>query len=483
MVGIDSFLHCKSSRQVSQVITSWIRLSARRARQGQRFSALPYWTRLALLGLLLATACDISGQRGGEAALPLADALPTSWAPLGQVQEVNVDGDGATEYLLLFAYNITEEAATSPAFFFQRPTPLGPIGAVIYDTQVMTGTITATDVNAGDAPPSTNAFIAYPILPSYRRGAGQGFIADPSQRDAVEIYAVNYGLQTGSGTTTADTLILRGGETRLTFTWWQNRTTGYGVTQLFAPGGFEEALYDPFDWTAWEGNPQPIRQIIGRHPLHDRNLLCRRFRYQVETATGAPTVTMTSTVSVTPTATTATTTATSTTTTTTGETSTPSPTAALHFLETDLGLQFCYGTPDAPFYPEGVVLAYLLTGNEALLNREATQTTVQTEAVNSLRQLIESGAVVRIDDLVSYVTLAAVPADAVTVPPESTVVCATVARQSADALDQQTMLFTLRYQPPQAQVRAPERFFITNVEMLAAPNIGVVVNCRELLGG
>ncbi|MEZ4728830.1 MAG: hypothetical protein R3E79_16980 [Caldilineaceae bacterium] len=461
---------------MSQVITAWIWWCTGRARQGQGFHALPNWARLTILGLLLATACDVSVQRGGEAALPLADALPTPWAPLGQVQEVNVDGDVAPEYLLLFAYNVTTEAATAPTLFFQNPPPSGPIGAVIYDTQVVTGTTAAS----GSVPPSTNAFIAYPLLPSYRQGAGQGFIAEPPQRDEIAVYAVNYGQQTGSGTASADTLMLRGGETRLTFARWQNRTAGYDVTQLMAPGGFEAALYVPFDWTAWERDPQPIRQIIGRHPLHDRNLLCRRFRYQVDTAPGASVAMTPPTVNVTPTATTTTVT---TVITVTEETPPPPTIAPLHFLETDLGLQFCYGTPDHPFYPEGVVLAYLLTGDEALLDREATPTTAQTETSNGLRQLIESGAVARIDDLVSYVTLAAVPTGAVTVPPESTVVCATIAQQSAEALDQQTMLFTLRYQPPQAQARAPERFFITNVEMLAAPNTGVVVNCRELLGG
>lgn len=403
---------------------------------------------------LLTVRCAALQPRDTAAALPLTDALPASWLALRDVQEVNIDGDGATEYLLFFTYDpIGGTAPTTSLFFFRNSSqPSGPIGAVIYDAQVVTGTTTTERVSP-DRP--TNALVPYAILPSYRRGAGQGFIAEPGQRDAVAAYPVSYrALTQAAGTTpTADTIIFLGGENYLTFAWWQNRTEGYGVTQLYAPGGFETALYSPFNWSTWRDNPQPIQQIIGVHPLHDRNLLCRRFRYDLDPATGG---------------------------------------RPILYQRTDLGLQFCAGTPVQPFYPEGVALAYLLEGRQELLDSANTSTTVTNTVAPSpgqlpwLQQLIANDGILRVDDLVSYATLttAALPVNAA--QPDTIVVCAVVTLQPAAAsggTQSQGLLFTLRHQPAGFQPPTPDQLFIQTVETIAAPIGGGVVNCTELLGG
>lgn len=408
---------------------------------------------------LLTVHCATVQQDEAAAALPLTDALPASWVALRDVQEVNIDGDGATEYLLFFTYDPIGGSAPSTSLFFFRNNnpPSGPIGAVIYDAQVVTGTTTSERVSP-DRP--TNAMVPYAILPSYRRGAGQGFIADPAQREAVAAYPVSYrALGQGTGSTTApaaDTLVFMGGATYLTFAWWQNRTEGYGVTQLYAPGGFETALYSGFHWEAWRDNPQPIQQIIGVHPLHDRNLLCRRFRYDLETAANGGT--------------------------TAGR--------AIRYQRTDLGLHFCAGTPAHPFYPEGVVLAYLLEGRTDLLDANGAPTAI-TNTVTSqpsqlpwLRQLVENEGILRVDDLVSYATLSTTkPGDA---PPDTITVCTVLTLQPTTAEHSpqaQGVLFTLRHQPAGIQPPTPDQLFIQTVETIAAPMGGGVVNCTELLGG
>lgn len=396
-------------------------------------------------------------QRNETAALPLAEALPAAWTALRDVEPVNIDGDAAPEYLLFFTYDTTATAAPSRSLFSLSSTaPRGPIGAVIYDGQVVTGTTPTVPVSP-DRP--TTAFVPYALLPSYRDGAGLGYVAEPTQQAAIAAYAVSYRTtgQAGSATSTAaDTLILLGGETYVTFAWWQNRATGYGVTQLSAPGGFEDALYEPFDWADWQRTPQPIRDIIAVHPLHDRNLICRRFRYVLdEAALGG---------------------------------GRPGAGAPLRFQKSDLGLHFCAGTPVHPFYPEGVVLAYLLAGNETLLDSTVLTNTVtlQSDQLPWVHQLIQDEGVLRVDDLASYTTLRANRAEQPTTAPDTIKVCALLTLQPPDAPGaavQQALLFTLRHEPAGFQPPTPDRLFIQTVEMLAAPNGSGVVDCQEQLGG
>lgn len=412
----------------------------------------------ALYLLLFITGCATL-QRRETAALPLTEVLPAAWTPLRDVEEVNIDGDAAPEYLLFFTYDTTTATAPRPTFFsIGGTTPTGPIGAVIYDGQVVTGTTPTVQVSP-DRP--TTAFVPYAILPSYRAGAGLGYVAEPTQSEAIDAYTVSYraaGQTTAATAAAPDTVILLGGETYLTFAWWQNRAVGYGVTQIYAPGGFEGALYRKFDWADWTRTPQPIREIIAVHPLHDRNLICRRFRYSLDEAalsggrpgTGAP----------------------------------------LRFQKSDLGLHFCTGTPVHPFYPEGVVLAYLLEGSEALLDSTTPTTTVtiQPNQLPWLGELIQNDGILRVDDLASYTTLTANQIQQPTAALDTIKVCALVTLQptAGDATampPQQGLLFTLRHEPASFQPPTPDQLFIQTVEMIAAPVSSGVVNCEQQLGG
>lgn len=466
-------MHCKLSRLVSQVITAQIHTqSLDPLPLGHRyFNRFPLWLRVAILCLPLLLVQCATLQQEEAAALPLDDALPASWTALRDVQEVNIDGDGAAEYLLFFTYDALGAAPSTSWFFAERSIPRGPIGAVIYDAQVITGTATAERVSP-DKP--TNALVPYAILPSYRRAAGQGFVAAPTQGEGVQAYPVSYRSLAQTASTAADTLIFfaggAGADTYLTFAWWQNRADGYGVTQLYAPGGFETALYTTFDWAQWQRNPQPIQTLIAVHPLHDRNLLCRRIQYQLS---GANDTTTTSASEAPP----------------------------IHYQRTDLGLHFCAGTPAHPFYPEGVVLAYLLEGSSALLDVSVATATgdnsappplaTEGEGIGWLQQLVQTQRVVRVDDLASYATLVTTTTPLVAAPPDTLVVCAaltlaTTASASAGGADrtQQTgLLFTLRHQPAGFQPPTPDQLFITNVETIAAPSDESMVNCHALLGG
>ncbi|MCE7988348.1 MAG: hypothetical protein DYG89_44890 [Caldilinea sp. CFX5] len=431
------------------------------------FANRRHWFKYIILCLPLFVISCAAFQRRETAALPLTEVLPAAWSPLRDVEEVNIDGDAAPEYLLFFTYDTTTAAAPRrPLFSMGGTTPNGPIGAVIYDGQVVTGTTPTVQVSP-DRP--TTAFVPYAILPSYRAGAGLGYVAEPTQSEAIDAYAVSYrtaGQTTGAaGVAAPDTVILLGGQTYLTFAWWQNRANGYGVTQLYAPGGFEGALYKKFDWADWTRTPQAIREIIAVHPLHDRNLICRRFRYVLdEAALGA---------------------------------GRPGLGAPLRFQQSDLGLQFCAGTPVHPFYPEGVVLAYLLEGREELVDAVVVTTTLSMKPneLPWLRELIQDKGVQRIDDLASYTTLSVSHTVQPTIPPDTISVCALLTLQptptdpASAPREQRELLFLLRHQPAGFQPPTPDQLFIQTVEtlqtveMLAAPNGESMINCRQRLGG
>ncbi len=399
-------------------------------------------------------------------ALPLADSLPTAWTALRDVEAINIDGDPLTEYLLFFTYNNT----TSP----------GPVGAVVYDSQADY----MPDLAGNSRIQPASAFVPYALLPSHRLGTGQGFVAEPNQREAVTFYPINFRARTATANQAdsasaatgeiaqSDALAIRGGNSYLTFVWWQSPAAGYGITQLYAVGGFERAPQQAFNWAAWEDAPQPINEIIGVQPLHDRNLLCRRIRYQLVAPTAAELAETSNRIN------------------------------AITYLPQDLGLQFCNGVPAAPFYPEGVVLAYLLTGRTDLLDL----TGPNRPTPDAFAQLVARDVLVRVEDLAAYRALPATPN--LSGETRITTACAeitvgidngatplvsreTITTGTVVAVDERTpppverrwLLFTLRHQPPQINPPTPDQLLITNVNALAAPQDGVVLNCHQQLGG
>lgn len=296
---------------------------------------------LFVVGLLL-VGCVRPNATTVEATLPLENSLPASWLPLDNVTRINLDQDPIPEYLLFFTYDGAN----------------GPVGAVIYDNR-RGGTIGETDgerVDQSNRP--TASLMPYPLLPSYRTYAGEGFLAEPTQKDNLSVHAIRFRADPEE---TESTEVLDGdaltilADTRnvtyITFVWWKPTASSpdvdgvYGIQQIYAPDHFESAPFQRFDWEAWRANPQPIEEIISVHPVHDRNLLCYRRKHVL--------------VSPTP-----------------EQIAGSGPIGELHYQEINLGLDFCNGRPAAPFYPEGVVLAYLL-GNDTLLADDLDAETAQ----------------------------------------------------------------------------------------------------------
>lgn len=306
--------------------------------------------------------------------LPMADITPAEWRSLGNLVDVNIDGDAEVERLFFYNYDNDPNDATA--------TGNGPIGATIYDIQIdadwVTGVTETVPIDYYPDPyhreyyPIPNQpssfFTPFRIVPSYWEPAiGRSRLTSAKPRQSVPHYIappiVNFrnivvqqvspvfgdsgadseqptededaavadtaanesSVTTSSAAAAGDPpqeLIIRGGETHITIVWWKNDFDGYGVTQLHGPYGFINEVDQGQILGA-----SPIRAITGQFPENDRSRLCRRVLYQRNTV---PDVTAHD----------------------------PSPNA-ITYDTSELGLHFCDETPIHPFYPEGVVLAYL----------------------------------------------------------------------------------------------------------------------------
>jgi hypothetical protein len=385
----------------------------------------------ALATALLLGGCLPLWSRPAELTVDLTDFLPPDWQPVGPLQPINIDDDEAVEYLMLYTYDHSNGA--------------GPVGAIILDPQ---SEVVVTDDNERLAIRPSSFLNPYPILPNYWTGSGQGFIAAPEQRDAVVVTQLAYA-GAGFDVTAAkpDLLILRGGDTYLTFVWWKGVDDGYGVEQLYAPGGFVDV-----DWTAWQRAPTPLHSIVSSRPLNDRNLFCRQIRYDLaETESIDPTVIR----------------------------------QATRYTETDLGLHFCYGPPAHPFYPEGVVLAYLLhPGHRLPLSTPALREDPARQA--AIGQLIGLDILDRVEEVRSYATVPTRRVEGSAPTPERIMpVCAhiVVKPEGEDGPRQaRWLLFELDHQPPLAEPSTPHRLFVRNVLSIPASPELVGLSCQQILG-
>lgn len=412
---------------------------------------LPVWfARAVWLLSILAFAGGCRFVREGQSpSLPLdfAQVLPAGWEAIGTWQEVNIDTDASVEYLLLFTFD------------------QGQVGAAIFDGQIGSDMVGVVDVSVDPnalaitvqpvPPQPLGSFRPYRLLPSYWSytfgggGVGQGIVALPRDHGNLLATQVDSGPQEGNADRAVvlsphAELVIRGGETHLTFVWWRDALSGYGVTQLAAEGGFRGV-----DWESWAKEPVPIIEIAGLYPLTDyraRSLLCREklFRRVLAQQTDAA-----------------------------GVTEQP----AIAFTEEDLGITFCLEpAPAHPYYPEGVALAYLhLAGQAESAQRSAMLAPLLTVSANEAQVAADAGAgllaVERVEDIATHPTVPALPASLQSGGfSPTTVVCIELA-QRADPRFRRWITLTLRYQPPDLDSGLPERWTVSGATQIPAPSI------------
>ncbi len=275
-----------------------------------RFSRIVIIVLAVIAGALLifsSLRSRVSLPTAGSTNLPLdlQTIIPASWKVVpGQYKTCDFDNDGENEYLVIYSYDAGAVAGRSL------------IGGVIYDLQV-----NRPPQAPGVEAPYRPAFMTpYRLLPDMYGGKGQGYlgqsrvtvalfppVTDPTKCRAGEIAIYGYSYDT---LPTTFSLFRWAGEL-LGYVGWQAQGNVWLVT---------------LDAEGKTGTDKPVVSVYTYNHLNQRSLLCAVRSYR-----RTPPI---------------------------GKDELP---AGLDFVEirAEYTIDFCYGAPKDPAYPEGVVVALL----------------------------------------------------------------------------------------------------------------------------
>jgi len=238
--------------------------------------------------------------------LDLQPLVPTGWDVQRAPQVAcSFDTDEEPERLLIYRYNPTS-VRQIPAGG-KEELPFAPFGAVIYDTQA--DTLQPQPESPGPYRPSN--LVPYKLLPDYYAGKGQGYLGETG----VEI-RYSPGLKEGAGCKTDEIYIFgySGGDlpTRLSIFRWASPTAGYQGPHFVGDARIDVGLNS-------DDNTSIDRVITYNRLRNHRSLLCEVAEHVREIGT-------------------------------------PLLFSPVTGAET---VDFCFGAPAEPVYPEGVVVALL----------------------------------------------------------------------------------------------------------------------------
>jgi hypothetical protein len=270
-----------------------------------------------------------SQQAASTVPVGLASVVPADWQPLPSEQQYqcDFDGDGESEWLIPYHYDAMQ--VQQPLQNAGTLATRSPIGAAIFDAQN-----NPTPSNSGNPSPyQPTIIIPYRLLPDLYAGKGQGYLGESSVA-----FAFYPPLPTRGGECKVDEITVLGysdanGDlpTRLSIFRWQDAKTGY-IAAAFV-GDEQIVLNLPQD------QKSTVTQLTTYNRLHNhRSLLCAVQTYKRDT----------------------------------------SQPLAFNEDESQYTIDFCFGSPADPTYPEGVVVSYL-RGNSPKL-RSATAPSVPTKS-------------------------------------------------------------------------------------------------------
>ncbi len=303
---------------------------------------------------------NLFGTQQGQIPIELKNIVPNNWVLLEQQSEpCSFDDDPDNEWLLLYRYDQT----AVPNVYAGGDSQVGysVIGGVIYDAQVNR----APQEMSNASPYRPALLVPYKLLPDYYTGKGQGYLGEndakfhkyaPIQEDmaqcrAEELYFLGYSYASLP--------------TRLSIFRWAGRTIGYrgvhfiGNAHVDAPGVVDPAAY--------------VENVTTYNRLaNHRSVLCevRHFKREGDLAD-------------------------------------------LRFPEEpdSFTIDFCYGTPKDPAYPEAALIA-LLRGGDPLPEGGPTGPSFLTknaEVDPRLKPIIDQGQAVRILSVANQGTIAPSP--------------------------------------------------------------------------
>jgi hypothetical protein len=423
-----------------------------------------------ILALLLMAGCRNAQQPAAGDGPQVLSTLPQGWTPMTfgtntvlnrgatNWMTINIDNDLAVEYLLFFTYDNSQ------------------VGAIIYDQQTgATGVVSSTPVPAPNQP--TGVYVPYQVEPSFWTRSETpdivGYVAPPfTTADQIRIEQVERfatddpnvpgaaNPNPGSDVPPTNELIIYGGTQVISVVWWRNTYNGYGIAQMAASAGLVPVTRETGEVL------RPLEVVIGETPLTGllaRSVLCREVRFARQNAGEPPDIVE------------------------------PVYQSAVRYGESDGGIVFCYDTPPHPYYPEGVVLAYLRppamappargeqpvdpTAGLLWSGMAEAQRAALLGAVDLNGPGVEGrGLIVR--DLRAPAGVALAPDYRVPdAPPITTTACAEVVSEDGQQL--RRLLFNLIYEPVQEVngVVSAEGFFITGITNIT----NAVLNCALVI--
>jgi hypothetical protein len=230
--------------------------------------------------------------------------VPPGWTVLSEPQlECDFDGDGLREWLIFYTYNSTtlpvplQKSGTTATF--------APIGGVIFDTQP--DTLKPKPDSPG--PYRASNIVPYKLLPDYYAGKGQGYLGETS---ITALYSPGVKEGEGCSTTEVNVYGYSGGPmpTRVSVFRWAGIDAGYQVAHFAGDARVESTMT-----AAGQVNAATTYNRLQNH----RSILCDVQGYV------RPDLTILTFI----------------------------PNAAIQTID------FCFGPPNDPVYPEGVVVAVL----------------------------------------------------------------------------------------------------------------------------
>ncbi len=231
------------------------RLPDRRTTLCGRFVAIA----TLMLAAVLLSSCGIFQSNTSSSTDILQQNVPGDWtlmtdpALVNGFQDISIDGDADTEYLLFYRYDAAPD------------TDSGPIGGIIYDGQQDTS-IYDPDTSIPIPLQPLAFFVPYRLLPDWTTGKGQGYLGDLS---------ITWETTPASETDVdfAPELVIIGsnasGQNRLSLFRWLGVTGGYGVS--YFQGSYSVTMPD---WTP--STSQRIDKVITLDAFTDRSKLCKR---------------------------------------------------------------------------------------------------------------------------------------------------------------------------------------------------------------
>lgn len=267
-------------------------------------------------------------EQGMVLPVDLKQVIPESWAVVsGKTGPCDFDNDGEDEWLLIYRYDATSVSAPSAA----APGMVGRslIGGAIYDAQVNR----PAQAPGNQSPYRPALLIPYRLLPDIFGGKGQGYLGEsdvvvlqyprPERNrpcQARELAILGYSDSGPSG----------GFPTRLSVFRWGGEDVGYLAAHFVGNARIEVSDIS-----------RPIIDVTTYNRLNDRSALCAAQEYR---RTGP-----------------------------TGQEYLP-PDLQFNPEEASYTIDFCFGYPDDPAYPEGVVIALLRGHNPSNAGSRATPT-------------------------------------------------------------------------------------------------------------